>query len=127
MINTNKKKIKEEQQKKSETRIEQQNNGRAIITIFGSKVARGWIWTERGLSPGDKLRCIQAMSNSTTSMNNKHRGDPDMKKRRCRWSRDGIEDNAHILNKCRMNEGLITKRHDFIVNKIGKELKKQSD
>ena len=60
-------------------------------------------------------------------MNNKHRGDPDMKKRRCRWSREGIEDDAHILNKCRMKEGLITKRHDFIVNKIGKELKRQSD
>ena len=84
--------------------------------MFGSKVARDWIWTERGLSPGDKLRCIQAKINSTASMNNKHRGDSDMNKRRCRLCRDGIEDDAHILNKCRMNESLITKRHDYIVH-----------
>ena len=55
MINANKKKIKDEQQKKSETRIEQQSIGKAIITMFGSKVAQDWIWIERGLSPGDKL------------------------------------------------------------------------
>lgn len=109
MINTNKKKVKDEERMKSEERIEEQNNGKAIITMSESKVTRDWIWTDRGLTPGGKIRCIQPMSNSAPTMNNKNRGDPDMVKRRCRWCKDGIEDDAYIFSKCQMSEGLITK------------------
>lgn len=84
MTNTNHSKIKEEQRKRSEEKIEQQNNEKAVITIFDSKISRDWIWTDRGLSPGDKIRCIHALSNTTPTNNNKYRGDMDMTKRRCR-------------------------------------------
>ena len=55
--------IKEEQKKQEERVIARHNKGRAILTMFDSKISRDWIWIERGLSPGDKIRCIQALSN----------------------------------------------------------------
>lgn len=94
MINTNKKKVKDEERMKSDERIEEQNNSKSIITMSESKVTRDWILTDRGLTPGNKIRCTQPMSNSAPTMNNKNRGDPDMVKRRCRWCKDGIEDDA---------------------------------
>ena len=114
--------IKEEQKKQSEIVIARKNNGRANLTKFDSKISRDWIWTERGLSPGDKIRCIQALSNTTPNRMNKTRGETDIFKRKCRQCKTEIENDHHILNKCRVNEGLITKRHDYRVKKMAKEL-----
>ena len=117
--------IKEEQKKQEERVIARHNNGRAILTMFDSKISRDWIWIERGLSPGDKIRCIQALSNTTPNRMNKTRGETEILKRKCRQCKTEIEDDHHILNKCRANEGLITKRHDYLVKKIAKELQKK--
>ena len=56
---------------------------------------------------------------------NKTRGETDILNRKCRQCKREIEDDHHILNKCRANEGLITKRHDYLVKKIAKELQKK--
>ena len=57
---------------------------------------------------------------------NKRRGETDILKRKCRQCKTEIEDDHHILNKCRANEGLmITKRHDYLVKRIAKELQKK--
>ena len=38
--------------------------------------------------------------------------------------RKAIEDNSHIVNSCEYNHKLITLRHDHLVGKIAKELKR---
>ena len=44
---------KEEIHRQREERIYNQNNGHSIITTFGSKMRRDWIWTKHGLKVGD--------------------------------------------------------------------------
>ena len=88
-----------------------------------SKVKRDWLWSNQGLKVGDKMRAIQALSNTLTMNVNKTQGNPDMniKKYQCR---NNIEDDAHILNSCELNHKLIKLRHnDHLVSKIARELK----
>lgn len=80
-----------------------------------SKVSRDWIWTDRGLKPGDKIRCLQAFSNTTPNIINKTRGESDMQLRKCRQCKEELDDDKHILSKCKLSNGLITKRHDHLV------------
>ena len=88
-----------------------------------SKVKRDWLWSNQGLKVGDKMRAIQALSNTLPMNVNKTQGNPDMniKKYQCR---NNIEDDAHILNSCELNHKLITLRqNDHLVSKIARELK----
>ena len=55
---SNKRKVKDEEWKKSEERIEKQSNGKEIIAMFKRKVTQSWMWTDTGLTPNGKLRCI---------------------------------------------------------------------
>ena len=120
------KNIKDEQKCRSESIIEKQNNGKAILTMFESTISRDWLWSDRGLTPGDKIRSIQALSNTSPNQMNKTRGEPDVRRRRCRKCNEELEDDQHILNKCKLNEGLMTRRHDHLVKKIGKELRRSN-
>lgn len=45
----------EEAMKKLENQIQNQNNGNALLTAMRSKHKRSWLWTKRGLKPGEKL------------------------------------------------------------------------
>ena len=47
-----------------------------------------------------------------------------MEEKRCRRCRAEIEDDQHILSACIINNKLIQERHNQIVKKIDKELKK---
>ena len=107
-----------------EERIVRQNSSRFMVTTFASKTSRAWLWTRRGLKVGDKIRAIQALSCSLPTKVNKTRGNPDLTAKRCKC-RKSIEDDAHILNSCELNHKLIIKRHDHLVSKIAKELKRE--
>lgn len=48
---------------------------------------------------------------------------PDLLVKRCKCGK-AIEDKAHILNSCELNHKLIIQRHDHLVRKIAKELKR---
>ena len=80
---------------------------------------RDWLWNDRGLAPGDKIRNMQVLSNTTPNQIDKMR-------RRCRQCHEELEDDQHILNKCKLNEGLMTMRHDHLVKKIGKALRRSN-
>ena len=56
---------KEAVMKQLETQIENQNNGKALVTMMRSKHKRSWLWTKRGLAPGNKLRFISTIRNTT--------------------------------------------------------------
>ena len=57
---------------------------------------------------------------------NKTKGEPEMTRRRCRQCNEELEDDQYILNKCKLNEGLMTMRHDDLVKEIGKELRRSN-
>ena len=42
--------------------LEQQNKGKALTTALNSKHKCSWLWTQRGLTPGNKMCFIQALS-----------------------------------------------------------------
>lgn len=65
---------KEAAMKTLEAQIEQQNNRKALMTEMRSKRKRSWLWTKRGLTPGNKLRYIQALSGTLPTKVNKTRG-----------------------------------------------------
>ena len=106
-----------------ETQIERQNNGKALMTMIRSKHKRSWLWTKRGLTPGNKLRYMQALSGTLPTKINKTRGKADPNTKKCkRCNSNKIEDHAHILSACPYIKELITKRHDYIVKKLTKEI-----
>ena len=64
-----------------ETQIERQNIGKALMTMIRSKHKRSWLWTKRGLTPGNKLRYMQALSGTLPTKINKTRGKADQETR----------------------------------------------
>ena len=119
-INKNKEKVLKQLEKNTEN----QNNGKALLTVIQSKCKRSWLWTKRGLTPGNKLRFIQGLSGTLHININKTRGIKELNVKRCSRCRSmKIEDDAHILSACTFNKELITKRHDYVVKKLTKELK----
>ena len=109
--------------KRREERLSKINNGRAIRTMMQSKHPRDWLWSDRGLKVGNKIRCIQALSSTLPIKINKTRGRTDMEEKKCRKCHLKIEDDQHILSTCEYNKKLIQERHNRLVDKIGKELK----
>ena len=109
--------------KRRQEKLSKINNGRAIMTMMKTKYPKEWLWSDRGLKVGNKIRCIQALSSTLPTMINKTRGRSDMEEKRCRQCCSETEDGQHILSKCELNRKLIQERHDRLVNEIGKELK----
>lgn len=91
ILGSNWKKIKEDQRIKLETMLARKNNGKATLTMFDTKIYRDWMWSDWGLTPGDKIRCIQALSNGTPNQMNKTRGETNMTKRRCIQCKEKVE------------------------------------
>ena len=106
-LNLHGQKKKEQSYKKMEDELKKMNNGRAIVTAMNSRHRRNWIWTQRGLKPGNKIRLIQALSGTLPTMINKTRGIPDRRKKICTRCRKGeIEDDEHILSRCTFNKDI---------------------
>ena len=119
---------KEDHQKRLIEEIGKMNNGRAVTTVMNSRHRRGWLWTQRGLKPGNKLRLIQALSSTLPTKINKTRGIQDRNQKLCmRCKKKEIEDDAHILSRCPFNKDLYRKRRNYIVRKIVKEVAKSSE
>ena len=90
---------KEAAMKMLEAQIEQQNNRKALMTEMRSKRKRSWLWTKRGLTPGNKLRYIQALSGTLPTKVNKTRGMNDLNMKKCkRCKSNKVEDDTHILS-----------------------------
>ena len=105
--------------------MKRMNNGESLVTMLQSHHKRQWIWTKRGLTPGNKLRYIQALSGSLPTKVNKTRGIQERQTKICTQCKSReIEDGMHILTRSTSNKDLITKGHDHLVRKIAKELKK---
>ena len=114
---------KEETMKRYEQDLEKQNNRKSRTTMLKSTHKRSWIWGNRGLKPGSKLRLIQALSGTLPTMINKTRGRGNLDEKICKRCRSGAtEDDAQILASCKYNKDLITKCHDYVTKKIAKEL-----
>ena len=117
--------IKEAVYQQMEDRLKRMNNRKSLVTMLQSHHKRQWIRTKRGLTPGNKLRYIQALSGSLPTKVNKTRGIQERQTKICRRCKlREIEDDMNILAKCTFNKDLITKSHDHLVRKIAKELKK---
>ena len=77
------------------------------------------------LTPGKKIHLINTLSGTLPTKVNNTRGVPNIQPKKCtECNNNKIEDDAHILSTCIMNHGLISKRHNLVVNKIAKELLK---
>lgn len=77
------------------------------------------------LTPGKKIHLINTLSRTLpTKVNNTRRVPNIQLKKRTECNNNKIEDDANILSTCITNHGLISKRHNFVVNKIVKELLK---
>ena len=74
---------KEEVRKPLEKNIEFQNNGKALMTAIQSKHECSWLRTKRGLTLGNKLKLIQALSVTLPTKINKTRGIKDLNVKRC--------------------------------------------
>ena len=72
---------REEVMKRLEDQLGCQNNEKALVTSLKSRHKRIWLWTQRGLKPGEKLRYLQALSGMLPTKVNKTRGSTDMRKR----------------------------------------------
>ena len=117
--------IKEAVYQQMEDRLKRMNNRKSLVTMLQSHHKRQWIRTKRGLTPGNKLRYIQALSGSLPTKVNKTRGIQERQTKICRRCKlREIEDDMNILAKCTFNKDLITNSHDHLVRKIAKELKK---
>ena len=86
-------------QNQREDRIPRQSNEHFITTTFKSKAKRDWLWTNRGLKVGDKVRAIQALSCTLPTKISKRRGNPDMSIKQYKCQNDTEED-SHVLNNC---------------------------
>lgn len=88
---------KEAIQQRLEEELSTKNNGRSLTTALRTRHKRSWLWTRRGLTPGNKLRFIQALSGSLPTKMNKTRGIQDRRLKICTRCKKGqIEDDAHI-------------------------------
>ena len=45
-----------------EKQLQSQNNVKALMTSINLRQKRSWLWMQIGLTPGNKLRYIQALS-----------------------------------------------------------------
>ena len=85
--------------KRLEKQLECQNNGKALVTPLKSKHKRSWLWTQRGLKLGEKLRFTQALSETLPTKVNKTRGREDTRAKICKRSQmNQVEDDGHILS-----------------------------
>ena len=88
----------EEVMRRLEIQLENQNNGKASATSIRSKHKRSWLWMQRDLKPGEKLRYIQALPQTLPTKVNKIRRIADLKMKTCRRCKTNkIEDDAYIL------------------------------
>ena len=116
---------KEHIYKTLENQLKKTNNGKSLVTAIRLRHKRQWLWSKRGLTPGNKVRYIQALSGCLPTKVNKTRGIIDRRVKTCsRCKSNEIEHDMHILSRCNYNKDVITKRHDHLVKKILKELVK---
>lgn len=62
---------KDEVMERLEQQIERQNIVKSLVTAMRSRHKRSWLWSKRGLTPGNKLRIIEALSGTQPTKVNK--------------------------------------------------------
>ena len=87
-----------------------------------SYVKRDWLWQAKTFASRNKIIAIKMLSGTLPTNINRNRGDDDQRKKFC--SHEKAETYLHVLNECTKTHHARSKRHNLVVNKIGKELKK---
>lgn len=98
-------------------------NGTALVTMVKSYVQRRWLWYGGNLKTGSKIQCLKILSGTLPTRLNETRGINDAGLKLCRRCRKAAETDLHIMCECEKNQGMIIKRHDYIKDKIVKEIK----
>ena len=105
--------LKEHQEKKQIEEIQGQMNGRAITTAMemATSCNRKWLWQDRGLSGGDKIVLVKALSGTLPHRINQTRGRKDQAEKKCRKCRNVAETDCHIIAECPATKDLRSLRH----------------
>ena len=84
---------------------------------------RKWLWQDRGLSGGDKIVLVKALSGTLPHRINQTRGRKDQAEKKCRKCRNVAETDCHIIAECPATKDLRSLRHNHLCDKIVKDLK----
>ena len=109
--------------------LQKLTNGNALTTMSQSYVKRDWLWQAKTFASCNKIIAIKMLSGKMLSGTihtniNRNRGDDDQRKNLCRHCHEKAETDLHVLNECTKTHHARSKRHNLVVSKIGKELKK---
>lgn len=101
-------------------------NGKSLVAMTKSDVKREWLWDSRYLKSGDSMMVIKILSGTMPHRINMTRGRKNQLEKLCRKCKTAAETDLHVLQTCPRikQKKLVSKRHNLVVNKIAKELKK---
>ena len=99
-------------------------NGEALVTMAKSGIQRKWLWESNPLESRTIINSVKILSGTLPTNINKTRGNQNQELKKCRRCKKTAETDIHVLNECSHNKNAISRRHNMIVNKIAKELKK---
>ena len=99
-------------------------NGVVLYTMIKSHVKREWLWRATTFPSRCKIIVGKILSGTLPTNINLNRGDNDQRKKLCRNCHKTAETDLHILNECPVTHNARSRRHDLVVKKLGKELKK---
>ena len=116
--------VKKCQLKQKETSLRATHNGQAKHAMLTSScISRNYIW--RGCLHGKSMiNSLRILSGTLPTKLNLHRGHTAAQDLLCRRCHEAPETDMHVLQTCDLNKDLRVARHNVLVNKIGKELRK---
>jgi len=119
LVNTDPKGMKKMMDERRHQALRSTTNGQALAYMAETK--RPWLWS--GKLWGKTLcNSCKILSGTLPTRINQHRGRCTQDLIRCRRCRATPETDLHVLAECPFNKDAISKRHDRINKKIGKEL-----
>lgn len=114
--------IKKEQEVIKEEKILMTANGRARSTMLTkNSITRDYLWN--GCQSGrTNINSLRILSGTLPTRLNQHRGATTQENIRCRRCGASAETDLHVLNECHANKDIISRRHNDVQKKLGKEL-----
>ena len=121
LTNIQPKTMKRDFHQRRETALKATHNGESLLYMAQTK--RQWLW--HGKLWGKSLcNSAKILSGTLPTRINMHRGRCTPENVLCRRCKTTAETDIHVLSECSHNKDAISKRHDRVVKKIGKELAK---
>ena len=106
--------------KRKEEELRRTTNGAALTAMMSSTVPRNFIW--QGYQGRTTVNALKMLSGTLPTRLNLHRGRTTQTNILCRRCGSTAETDLHVLNSCRLQHGLIVRRHNTIVKKVGRDL-----